>query len=106
VPGGCSGLGGIHERRKRSSAGTLKHAGNLIPCCNNSNGWIETSTGERSARVMCDGWLVIRSRHPEWELYGRRDAEVTPVEVKLCRRCGAAYVTVPPSGRLACGHAA
>lgn len=106
VPGGCSGLGGIHERRKRSGVGTVEHAPNLIPLCNHVNGWVEDSTGPESARELCGSWLIVRPRDPEWPELGRRpDIEPIPVVVQYCG-CGHAYVTVPPSGRLACGHQA
>lgn len=104
VPGGCSGLGGIHERRKRSGVGSVEHAPNLIPCCNHANGWIETAVGDDSARQRFGSWLVVRPGDDEWDALGGRDVDPEPVAVKLCQRCGDAYVTVPPSGRLACGH--
>lgn len=103
VPGGCSGLGGLHERRKRSAVGTVEHAPNLIPACNLSNGWIETVGNDELRRFGVFPWLVVIEGDDEWESCGR-DVDPEPVEVKLCQRCGDAYVTVPPSGFLACGH--
>lgn len=105
IPGGCSGLGGIHERRKRSGTGSVDHAPNLIPACNTSNGWIETATGDMSARSLFGSWLVVRPGDPEWDECGRTD-DPEPVTVKFCQRCGQAYVTVPPSGWLPCRHEA
>lgn len=101
VPGGCTGLGGIHERRKRSSVGTVEHAPNLIPCCNAANGWIENEP--ELAWVLFGPWLVLRAGDAEWDACGR-GVTPEPVTVKLCPVCGAAYVTVPPSGRLPCQH--
>lgn len=102
VPGGCSGLGGLHERRKRSSAGSVEHAPNLIPCCNQANGLFIEDQPAR-ARELVGTWLVLREGDPEWEQCGR-NVDPDPVTVKLCRRCGDAYVTVAPSGLLPCGH--
>jgi hypothetical protein len=102
VPGGCSGrIGGLHERRKRSGVGSVDHAPNLIPSCNNSNGWIEDRAG--AARAIFGTWLVLRPGDPEWETCGR-DVDPVPVTVRYCERCGDAHVTVPPSGALPCGH--
>lgn len=105
IPGGCTGLSEIHERRKRSGAGTVEHAPNLIPLCRMANGWIEDSTGPDSARERFSPWLVLRPEHSEWADCGRRrDEPPVPVVVRWCKRCGAAHVTVPPSGVLPCGH--
>lgn len=101
IPGGCSGFSEIHERRKQSGAGSMEVAGNLLPICRMANGWIEDQAG--TVRERFAPWLVLREKDPEWHEYGRR-ADPVPVEVKWCGRCGAAYVTVPPSGVLACGH--
>lgn len=101
IPVRCTGLSGLHERRKRSSAGATDVARNLIPTCSAVNGgFIEDHPA--AARALGD-WLVIRQGDPEWDSFVKR---VDPVDVvvELCQRCGAAYVTVPPSGRLACGH--
>jgi hypothetical protein len=72
VPGGCPGrIGGIHERRKRSASGTVEHAPNLIPCCNNSNGgWIETA-GNDLIRGRFGSWLVVIEGDDEWPALGR-----------------------------------
>lgn len=102
VPGGCRGRpGGLHERRKRSSWGSVEHAPNLIPCCNSANGWVEDQAG--SARERFGTWLVLREGDPEWKACAR-DVDPAPVVSRLCERCGAAYLTVAPSGLLACGH--
>jgi hypothetical protein len=103
VPGGCGGLGGIHERRKRSSAGTVGHAPNLVPSCNVANGWIEDNP--ELARVLFGSWLVLREGDAEWDTCGR-DVDPVPVSVAYCpcRGCGGAYVHVPPSMTLPCGH--
>lgn len=103
----CSGaIGGIHERRKRSSSGSTRNAENLIPCCNWSNAtWIELH--DDAARSLFGTWLVVRDGDPEWDrLAARLDRFDDPPEVTLraCDQCGAAFVTVPPSGILTCGH--
>lgn len=101
IPGSCSGLGGLHERRKRSSAGSTEYAPGLVPCCNASNLAIECEPALMRERFGT--WLVLREGDPEWEACGMR-AEPVPVAVKRCQRCGAAFVTIPPSGVLPCGH--
>lgn len=103
VPGGCGGLGGIHERRKRSSVGAVDHAPNLIPACNASNGFIEDNP--ELVAVLFGTWLVLREGDAEWESCGR-DVDPIPVSVAHCpyRGCGGAYVHVPPSMTLPCGH--
>lgn len=106
VPGGCGGLGGLHERRKRSAAGSVTHAPNLIPCCNPVNGWIEYVGNQQladRAGPAVRRWLVVVEGDPDWDDCGR-DTNPAPVVVKLCVRCGYPHVTVAPSGRLPCGH--
>lgn len=105
VPGGCSGLGGLHERRKRSASGALDSALNLVPACNLSNGWIETVGNDELRRIGVFAWLVVIEGAADWERCGPRRDPV-PVEARYCERCGSAYLTVPPSGRAPCGHSA
>lgn len=107
IPGGCWGLGGLHERRKRSGVGSVEHAPNLLPACNNVNAnWIESNPWDLDPPVPAaiKAWLVVRPEDDEWDALGGRGVDPVPVEVKWCSGCGAAYVTVPPSGVLACGH--
>lgn len=92
----CAGaVQGVHERRKRSSGGSLVVAENLIPSCNWGNGWIEDNPGR--ARETGTG-LVVRSGDEEWDRLGVR-SDPSPVEVLVCPRCGSPYVTL----HTACG---
>lgn len=97
---------GLHERRKRSSAGSLVAAGNLIPACNWCNGWIEDHPAE--ARAVAGDWLVLREGDPEWGELGRRaGADAPRVEVLHCHRCREPFVTFGPEGDglvAPCGH--
>jgi len=101
----CSfAIEGIHERRKRSSAGSLVVAANLIPACNWCNGWIEDNPAE--ARDLFGDFLVVREGDPEWDALGSRN-EPTPVEVEACHECGEPFVTVGPERGVfvaPCGH--
>lgn len=64
----CSGgVEGLHERRKRSSGGSLVTAANLIPACNWCNGWVEDHPTEAHELE-----LVVREGDPEWAELGRR----------------------------------
>ena len=112
TPFRCSGaLQGIHERRKRSSAGSLEVADNLVPSCNWCNGWIEdrlpillADDPDRWAPVAA--FLVLRPGDPGFDDAGVR-AAATEVAVRLCSSCGYPHVTVGPErGRLVapCGH--
>lgn len=99
---GCTGrVEGLHERRKRSAAGSLTIGANLIPACNRGNGFVEDSPG--LARELLGSWLVVREGDPEWPELGVR-AEGPPLEVAWCARCGQAYAHPLPSGTLPCGH--
>ncbi|HUV10964.1 MAG TPA: hypothetical protein VMX12_08290 [Acidimicrobiia bacterium] len=93
----CTGeVQGIHERRKRSSAGSLVVAENLIPSCDWGNGWIEDRYPLLSVdirRALFGSSLVVREGDEEWERLGVR-AEPTPVVVLTCDVCGDAYVTL------------
>lgn len=105
----CIGrIGGLHERRKRSGVGSAENPANLIPACNPCNGWIEDVGNDRMRELLGEelaGWLVIRPGDDEWhEMLRDRDAEYPPLEVRLCSECGFPFVTVPPAGRLGCGH--
>lgn len=87
----CGGeIQGIHERRKRGSAGSLLVAENLIPSCNWGNVWIEDHP--LLAREIGTE-LVVRPGDDEWDRLGVRE-EKTEVEVLTCGRCGSHYVTL------------
>ncbi len=105
TPFRCSGeVEGIHERRKRSSAGSLTVAENLIPACNWCNGWVEDHPSE--AREVAGDWLVLRPGDDGYDDLGAR-AEGAPVEVERCSVCGLPFVTRGPErGVLVapCGH--
>lgn len=59
----CRGVvEGLHERRKRSSQGSLTNRQNLIPSCNACNRWVE----ENPLLARRIG-LVVRPGDPEWE---------------------------------------
>ena len=67
----CAGrVEGLHERRKRSSGGSLVNPENLIPSCNWSNGWVEDEP--RLARELFGSVLVVREGDAEWPSLGRR----------------------------------
>lgn len=101
VPIRCTGFSELHERRKRSSAGSLEHAVNCLPICRAANLWIEDQAGE--ARARFGSWLVLREGDLEWVECGLR-ATPSPVIPRSCEECGRPHVTVPPSGFLPCGH--
>ena len=65
----CAGeIQGIHERRKRSSAGSLIQRGNLLASCNWGNEFIEQEPALVRAKTGCA--LVLRSGDPEWDVMG------------------------------------
>jgi hypothetical protein len=71
VRASCSAtVQGIHERRKRSSGGSLVNHANLIPCCNWCNGWIEDEPA--AARDLFGSLLVVREGDAVWESLGSR----------------------------------
>lgn len=57
---------GIHERRKRSSGGSLKVLANLMPACTWHNQWVE-----REPELAHRLGLVVRPGDREWFLLGR-----------------------------------
>lgn len=59
---------GLHERRKRSSGGSLVNPANLIPSCNPCNGFIEDEPD-----ICHELGLVVREGDSEWEALGRRN---------------------------------
>lgn len=56
---------GVHERRKRSSGGSLSTPANLMAACNRCNDWVE----DRPLIAHRLG-LVVRPGDPEWEELG------------------------------------
>lgn len=71
IPGArmCSNkIEGLHERRKRSSGGSLTNPANLIPSCILCNGLIETEP--MLVRERLGSALVVREGDPEWESLG------------------------------------
>lgn len=52
---------GLHERRKRSSQGSLVNPANLVPACNIGNGWVE-DWPIQAHRLG----LVVRPGDDEW----------------------------------------
>lgn len=105
APFRCTGrIGGIHERRKRSSSGSVSIGRNLIPACNWCNGWVEDNAGP--ARDLFGSWLVLREGDPEWEALGIR-SEGPPIVVHTCSQCGEPFTCLgPEGGRMVapCGH--
>jgi len=66
----CTGeIEGLHERRKRSSGGSLINLKNLVPSCNSCNGRIED---EPEMRILCGAALVLREGDEEWDEVGAR----------------------------------
>jgi len=67
----CAGrIEGLHERRKRSSGGSLTNRANLVPACNWGNGWVEENPD------LARGFgaaLVVREADPEWTRLGARE---------------------------------
>ena len=57
---------GIHERRKRSSGGSLKVLANLMPACTFHNQWCE-----REPELAHRLGLVVRPGDHEWFMLGR-----------------------------------
>lgn len=67
----CAGEAiGLHERRKRSSTGSLLNRANLRRCCAPCNSWVEEHP--RVAHML---GLVVRPGDREWAELGRTDAE-------------------------------
>lgn len=56
---------GIHERRKRSSGGSLTVLANLLPACTWHNQWCE-----REPEIAHELGLVVRPGDREWFLCG------------------------------------
>lgn len=56
---------GVHERRKRSSGGSLSTRENLMAACNRCNDWIE----DRPLIARRLG-LAVRAGDPEWSKLG------------------------------------
>lgn len=67
----CAGIQGLHERRKRSSGGSLINPLNLIPACNWSNGFIEDNP--KLIRDLFGQVLVVREGDEDWEQLGSRN---------------------------------
>lgn len=68
---GCIGqIQGIHERRKRSSGGSLTNRSNLMAACNLCNGYLEDHPEVRDATGTL---LVVREGDPEWHQLGIRN---------------------------------
>jgi hypothetical protein len=67
----CQGeASGLHERRKRSSMGSLTNPENLVPACNVGNEWVENYP-ELAHRLG----LVVRPGDEEWEALGANRRE-------------------------------
>lgn len=67
----CTGrIEGLHERRKRSSAGSLVNPENLIPSCNRCNGFVEEAPA--AVRDLTGTRLIVREGDPEWPELGSR----------------------------------
>jgi hypothetical protein len=58
---------GIHERRKRSSGGSLTNPQNLMGACNICNEIVE-----RNKELSRSLGLVVRPGDPEWDSLGGR----------------------------------
>lgn len=56
---------GIHERRKRSSGGSLTMLVNLMPACSFHNQWVE-----REPEIARRLGLVVRPGDVDWDLCG------------------------------------
>jgi hypothetical protein len=65
---------GKHERRKRSSQGSLTHPENLMDCCSPCNSAIEDHP--RIARML---GLVVRPGDPEWDELGAAPSKSQPL---------------------------
>lgn len=66
IPALCErSISGLHERRKRSSGGSLVNSKNLIPACSWCNSFIEIEP--KLVRELTGDRLVVRSSDPEWE---------------------------------------
>lgn len=63
-------IGGLHERRKRSSGGSLVNPDNLLPACNPCNGYIEDQP--RLVRRLTGTKLIVREGDAEWSHLGKR----------------------------------
>ena len=69
---GCTGeITGMHERRKRSSAGSLVNPENLIPACSICNSWVEDEAG--LARELFGTALVVREGDEQWVRLSKRN---------------------------------
>lgn len=68
----CGGqITGLHERRKRSSGGSLVNPENTIPACSWCNGFIEDEP--ELVRELTGTALVVREGDPEWGDLGSRN---------------------------------
>lgn len=68
----CAGrIEGLHERRKRSSGGSLVHRDNLIPSCNWANSFIECNPDQ--IRLLFGDVLVVREGDDEWKALSKRN---------------------------------
>lgn len=56
---------GLHERRKRSSQGSLTVLANLVPACSPCNGWVEDHP-----EIAHSLGLVVRPGDNDWFLCG------------------------------------
>lgn len=73
---GCTGLvTGLHERRKRSSGGSLINPCNLIPACSWCNGLIEDEP--ELIRTYTGTSLVVREGDEEWDALGARNDRIS-----------------------------
>jgi len=61
---------GMHERRKRSSGGSLTNPSNLVPACNSCNGFVEEFP--EIVREETGDLLVLREGDWEWGAMSRR----------------------------------
>lgn len=70
----CNGrTSGKHERRKRSSQGSLTNPANLMDCCSPCNVAIEDQP--RIAHML---GLVVRPGDPEWTELGPEESRIVP----------------------------
>lgn len=111
TPFGCTGeIQGLHERRKRSAAGSMTIGANLIPACNWCNGWVEdwlpVLADENDPEWVLLATFLVARPGPGFDDLGKR-AVGPPLEVHRCSDCLLPYCTVGPErGVLVapCGH--
>lgn len=58
----------LHEKRKRSSNGSIINPANLVAICDRCNSWAECEP----LKARRAGW-VVREGDPEWEFLGRKN---------------------------------